>query len=157
MRIFEILDVSQHGNFINKNVEGENVFSMSDAERNKLNGTTVFHQTKMSRLTSIIKTNGLRPRSDETGAREFGLPRVRIGQDFYIPKGVFASSTSNSWVGPLEFSWEITPKDKIARAYSSDGHTLFLNQITLDRLTITDLRTGEVIDPTAVDLTKKIR
>lgn len=144
MRIYEIIneitDFKDRGQFINKNVEGENIFSLDPADRAALNGKTVYHQTREKRLPNIIKTNGLRPRQDETGAREFGLPSVRAGRDFYIPKGIFVSPGSNGWVGGVEFSWKILPSDKIVRAYSSTGHLLFLNPITLDRMTVTDIK-----------------
>jgi len=112
------------------NTVGLNVFELSPEDRNKLNGTVVYHQTK--KLNNILQSGGLRPRADTSGEREFALFDLRAGKDWRTPKGIFVSTKSGGWFGD-EISFKIEPKDKIYRAYSDTGHLLIANPVNADR------------------------
>jgi hypothetical protein len=125
-------DGKKEGNVISPpgNTVGLNVFEIPPEQREKLNGTVVYHQTK--KLDKIMQSGGLRPRADVSGEREFALMTIKSGRDWRTPKGIFVSTKSGGWFGD-EISFKIEPKDKIYRAYSDTGHLLIVNPVNADR------------------------
>lgn len=121
------------GNFISPpgNTVGLNVFELSPAERQKLNGIIVYHQTK--KLDKIMQAGGLRPRTDVSGENSFAMNDIQAGKDWRTPKGIFVSMTSGNWFGD-EIAFKIEPKDKLYRAYHPEqGHILIANSIPTSR------------------------
>lgn len=112
------------------NTVGFNVFEIPPDQRGKLNGTTVYHQTR--KLDKVLQSGGLRPRADVSGEREFALTTIQSGRDWRTPKGIFVSTRSGEWFGD-EISFKIQPSDKIYRAYSKTGHLLITNPVSADR------------------------
>jgi hypothetical protein len=111
-------------------------------------GQRVYHMT--NKLTSIIKSGGLKPKYDETGAREFGRYST-VEYPFTPVIAIFFDVGEHDWFGKYILSWEITPEDKTARAYMpvdtmqpSDRDNLLPNcqvtPVSIDRITITDLK-----------------
>ena len=142
MRFSEFSNINENNNQSGKiisppgNTVGLNVFELSPEEREKLNGTTVYHQTK--KMAEILKSGGLRPRADVSGEREFALYDLRAGKDWRTPKGIFVSTSSGNWFGD-EISFKILPQDKIYRAYSENGHLLIANPVSADRFINSEL------------------
>ncbi len=111
-------------------------------------GQRVYHIT--NKLKSIVKSGGLKPKYDETGAREFG--RYSTTEYPFTPViAIFFDVGEPDWFGKYILSWEITPEDKTARAYMpvdtmqpSDRDNLLPNcqvtPVSIDRITITDLK-----------------
>lgn len=121
------------GNFISPpgNTVGLNVFELSPAERQSLNGTVVYHQTK--KLDKILQSGGLRPRADASGENSFAVNAMRAGRDWRTPKGIFVSQTKSNWFGD-EIAFKIESTDQIYRAYNPEmGHLLIANPIPKSR------------------------
>jgi len=127
----------KEGNIISPpgNTVGLNVFKIPSEQREKLNGTTVYHQTK--KLDKILQSGGLRPRADVSGEREFALNDIRAGKDWRTPKGIFVSKSSGNWFGD-EISFKIEPSDKIYYVYRPGGYLLIVNPISADRFLSAD-------------------
>lgn len=112
------------------NTVGFNVFELSADERQRLNGMTVYHQTR--KLDRILQSGELRPRADLSGENSFALNTLRAGRDWRTPKGIFVSKKTNDWFGD-EIAFKIKPTDKIYRAYGPTGHILIANPIPKNR------------------------
>ena len=133
MRINEVTAPPKEGQFISPpgNTVGFNVFELSQAERQSLNGTVVYHQTK--KLDKILQSGGLRPRADVSGENSFAVNAMRAGRDWRTPKGIFVSQTKSNWFGD-EIAFKIKPTDQIYRAYNPEmGHLLITNPVPVDR------------------------
>lgn len=120
-----------------KNEVGVNLFPGKD-----IVGQRVYHCT--NRLKSIQKSGGLKPRPDETGAREYG--RLSTNNDPFIPViAIFFSVGRPDWPGRYCLSWVVEPTDQVYVAYA--GHSpgrlnpdVVLNPIPWDRLTVEENR-----------------
>ena len=108
-------------------------------------GQRVYHVT--NRLKSIIKSGGLKPQPDETGAREYG--RLSTPEYPFIPViAIWFSVGKPDWFGKYILSWEILPTDKTAIAYVSNAArepqyykpNVQLNPVSMDRITVTDAK-----------------
>ena len=137
------------GQFISPpgNTVGLNVFELSPAERQSLNGTVVYHQTK--KLNKILQSGGLRPRADASGENSFAVNAMRAGRDWRTPKGIFVSRVKSDWFGD-EIAFKIEPTDQIYRAYNPEaGHPLITNSIPTSRfISVNDkpLSNGQIVD-----------
>lgn len=133
MLIKDLTEERKEGKFISPpgNTIGLNVFELSPAERQSLNGTVVYHQTK--KLDKIMQSGGLRPRADLSGENSFARNDMLAGKDWRTPKGIFVSATKSNWFGD-EIAFKIEPTDKIYRAYHPEqGHILIANPIPTSR------------------------
>ena len=115
-----------------KNELGVNLFPGKD-----IVGQRVYHCTNS--LKSIQKSGGLKPRPDETGAREYG--RLTTNEHPFIPViGVWFSVGKPDWPGKYCLSFVIEPTDKVYVAYAKSKGELtpnvVLNSIPIDRLKI---------------------
>ena len=115
-----------------KNEPGVNLFPGKD-----IVGQRVYHCT--NRLKSIQKSGGLKPKPDETGAREYG--RLSTNEHPFIPViGVWISVGKPDWFGKHCLSFVIEPTDQVYVAYAKSkgdlNPNIVLNPISWDRITV---------------------
>jgi hypothetical protein len=134
MRANEFITEGYEGLLDGKNVPGENIFPGKN-----IVGQRVYHVT--NRLKSIIKSGGLKPKYDETGAREYGRDSTKE-HPFRPVIAIWFAVGKPDWFGKYVLSWEIEPTDKTAVAYAKSKGELnpnvVLNPISMDRITVTD-------------------
>jgi hypothetical protein len=115
-----------------KNIPGENLFPGKD-----IVGQRVYHVT--NRLKSIQKSGGLKPKPDETGAREYG--RLSTNEYPFVPViGIWFRTGKPEWFGKYVLSWVIEPSDQVFVAYAKSKGDLtpnfVINPIPWDRITV---------------------
>jgi hypothetical protein len=116
-----------------KNEPGVNLFPGRD-----IVGQRVYHVT--NKLVAIEKSGGLKPKKDETGAKEYG--RLSTNEHPFIPViGIWFSVGKPAWFGKYVLSWVIEPTDQVYVAYA--GHSpgkltpdVQLNPVPMDRITV---------------------
>lgn len=115
-----------------KNELGVNLFPGKD-----IVGKRVYHCTNS--LKAIQRSGVIKPRPDETGAREYG--RLSTNEHPFIPVvGVWFSVGKPDWPGKYCLSFVIEPSDEVYVAYAKSNGDLtpnvVLNSISIDRLRI---------------------